>query len=57
MEAEGLTLGADSMVTLLLAGVSPRQNNTEGGDDNGSTSDICYIGCEGEWNAGVHECR
>jgi hypothetical protein len=57
MEAKGVTLAADSTVTLPLAVVSPSQDNTEGGDDSGSTSDICYIGYEGEWNAGVQECR
>jgi hypothetical protein len=46
MEEEGFRLGADSVVTVPLAGVTPGPDNTERGDDTDSTSDICYIGSD-----------
>jgi hypothetical protein len=52
MEEEGFRLGADSVVTLPLAGASPGPDNTEGGDDTDSTSDNCYIGSDTSSDAG-----
>jgi hypothetical protein len=50
MEEEGFRLGADSIVTVPLAGVTPGPDNTERGDD--TTSDICYIGSDTSSDAG-----
>jgi hypothetical protein len=52
MEEEGFRLGADSVVTVPLAGVTPGPDNTERGDDTDSTSDICYIGSDTSSDAG-----
>jgi hypothetical protein len=52
MEEEGFRLDADSVVTVLLAGVTPGPDNTERGDDTDSTSDICYIGSDTSGDAG-----
>jgi hypothetical protein len=52
MEEEGFRLGADSIVTVPLAGVTPGPDNTEQGDDTESTSDICYIGSDTSSGAG-----
>jgi hypothetical protein len=45
-------LGADNVVTLPLAGVTPSQDNTEQGNDTESTSDICYMASDTRGDAG-----
>jgi hypothetical protein len=51
MEEERFRLGADSVVTVPLAGVTPGPDNTERSDDTDRTSDICYIGSDASSDA------